>query len=375
MSIYGSIGENNSATLVPELTPADALPKGPCCSNCDAPMASGQMVCRRCGLYPSLGIFVDVDDEWEQWASPELATPKPRRNPVEECFAAVPLWAWTLLATNLTIVGLCVAGKLLLPANSVIFEFWGVWQLTLGLALFEILHITCFFMTATEDASMTLIDFIVNPMKAWFKTFARLPRRQWLVMGASNSITLAITAALVVGGIQWDRLWDWGIAPPAKSSLLSAVASAAANVPTNGKNLEESVKDFAGTAEGLEEGSADKKQSTPKAAERLKTDCLIVGFELNDLEQVAKLYLAHESKGRLVYAGSIMPKLDAEKAKLLKAKLLLARTSVPIVKVNMAATWVKPRFPCRVSYTVEAPNGMLRNMELDELLPEINVPW
>lgn len=372
--MYGSVEDSSTAVLAPEPAIPPAENVGSCCSNCETPMPKGQMVCQCCGFYPTMGIFVDVDSEWERFSNPEAAPPKTRRNPVEEFFSAVPGWAWTLMATNLSIVALCIAGKILIPSTSVVFEFWGVWQLTIGLAMFELLHVTCFFLTATGDATISLIDFIVNPMKAWFKTFARLPKRQWLVIGASNALTLAFTAAVIVGGVQWDRLWDWGIAPPAKSSLVSAVASAAANGPTNGKNLEESVQDFAGQAGNVDD-SANKKPASPKEPPRTKTDCLVIGFELNAMDQVSKLYLAHETAGRLVYAGTVTPQLDEEQGKLLRAKLMAARTATPLLKVTASATWVKPRFPCRVSYTVQTREGKLRNLQLEELLPEINIPW
>ncbi|CAK9037512.1 Uncharacterized protein SCF082_LOCUS22203 [Durusdinium trenchii] len=377
MSSFDSLEDSQSALLDAPEDCGAVEHSGPVCSKCEAPMATDQMVCRSCGWYPSLGIMVEVDADWERVASPEAGPAPPKRSPMEEFFSAIPSWTWPLVGTNLLILAACVAGRLLLPASSVAFEFWGVWQLVVGLAMVVVLHVLCFVMTASSDTSIGLFDIIVSPLKAWFKTFNKLPERKWLVIGATNGVMLALTAALVVGGINWDRLWDWNIKAHTKTSLVDAITSAAGNGPVEG-DLEESIEDFTGKAGQVDGAKGGKgKASTDKQREvvRKNADCLIVGFELNDLDKLSKLYMAHEVNGRLYYAGNLTPNLEPEEAAKLKAGLMRSRTGTPLVKTGHVATWVKPRFPVRVSYTVQSTDGKLRDMQIEELLPEINLPW
>lgn len=379
MSTFDKLEDSNSALLdAPELEGMDLESleyEGPVCSKCETPMADDQMVCRSCGWYPSLGIMVEVDSEWERAADPESVAPAPAKSPMEEVCTSIPSWTWPLAGSNLLILVATVAGRLLLPAGSVVFEFWGVWQLVAGLALVTVLHVLCFVMTASSDTSIGLFDIIVSPLKAWFKVCSRLPERKWLVIGATNGVMLSLTAVLVIGGINWDRLWDWNIEAHTKTSLVEAIASAAANGPVEG-DLEDSIEDFAGKA-GQVDGElgavADNKPDEP--VERQETDCLIIGFELSDLDQIDKLYLATEANGRLYYAGNVVPKLDPEDAAKLKRGLMRSITASPLVKTGHVATWVKPRFPVRVTYTLQADDGKLRDLEIEELLPEISLPW
>ncbi|WP_425399715.1 hypothetical protein [Aeoliella sp.] len=380
MSTFDPLEDSQTALLeVPvDGTENDGAPgyAGPVCSKCEAPMPDDQMVCRSCGWYPSLGITVEVDADWERVASPEAGPAPPKRNPMEEFCAAIPSWTWPLVGTNLLILAATIAGRFLLPATSVVFEFWGVWQLVAGLALVVVLHVVCFVMTASSDTSIGLFDILVSPLKAWFKTCQRLPERKWLVIGATNGVMLSLTAALVVGHINWDRLWDWNIKAHTKTSLVEAIASAAGNGPVEG-DLEDSIEDFTGKAGQVSDANAGgaKKNTQPVNIERQNADCLIVGFELNDLEQLDKLYLAHEVNGRLYYAGNLTPSLEPEESAKLKAGLMRSITGTPLVKTGHVATWVKPRFPVRVSYTVKSTDGKLREMQIEELLPEISLPW
>ncbi len=354
-----------------EVTP---FADGPRCSKCEAPMAADQMVCRSCGFYPSLGIAVDLDAEWEAAMNTEPAAPAEPKSAFEEFISSIPSWAWPVIGTNVGIVAVSLVGRLLLPADAALFEYWGTSQLLLGLALVVVIHITCYVMTASGDTDMGIVDIVVSPMKAWFRTFSRLPKRLWLVVGGSNGITLALAAVLIVGGIPWHRLWDWGIEAPTKTSLVDAITSAAGNGPAKEDNLEDAVVDFAG-----KQMPRDAKPAKPKKPEepkpRVKTDCLIIGFKANEAGEFTEVLVATDASGRLVYAGKLVPELPAEEKLELHRKLRQSRTGTPLVRTGQVATWVKPRFPCRVSYTEQTRDGHLVDMEWVELMPELQLPW
>ncbi|QDU57073.1 ATP dependent DNA ligase [Aeoliella mucimassa] len=369
--------EDSNAGLLetPATGSLDPAYEGPRCKRCESPMDEEQPVCFECGYHTTLGITVEIDREWEAAANPDSAPAPQQQDTWQEITQSIPSWAATLAVPNVVIIAMSLAVRLLIPRESIILEFWGVWQLAIGLMATLVLHVTCFIMTASTDSDIGIFDLLVKPLKPWWRTFAHLPERLWLAIGGTCGVTLALSAVLIIGGIQWDRLWDWGIKAPAKQSLVSAIAAAAANGPANDDGLEQAVGDFAGGAAGGITGDEASGNDDELATPRLDADCLIVGFQLNDREEVAKLVLATEQYGKLTYAGSLTPTLEPDESRKLAKRLQKAITSQPILKLSQTATWVEPRFTCRVSYTKQSDSGRLINAEWKELLPEINMPW
>jgi hypothetical protein len=279
-----------------------------------------------------------------------------------------------VIGSNVAILAVSLAGRLLLPSEAALFNYWGAVQLVWGLATVVALHITCVVMTASSDPDMGVVDLIVNPLKAWFRRIARLPEKLWLVIGASNGIALAVTAVLIVGGIPWHRLGDLGIETPTKTTLVEAITSAEAGGPSKDQSLDDAVVDFAGQSmPGDQQSEPPKKPAEPKP--RVKADCLIIGFNTNEFDEITEVLIATDASGRLVYAGKLVPELPPAEKVEFQSKLKRAKTGKPLVKTGQVATWVKPRFPCRVSYAEQATNGRLLEMEWEELLPEIGLPW
>ena len=133
---------SNSNAVVDADVSSAAVYDGPRCVKCESPLEADQVVCRACGYYASLGITVEIDQQWE--SAIDSAAPVVKQNAMEEFFAAIPGWALPIAVTNLLIIAAAVAGRLLLPAESVVLEFWGVWQLVVGLVLIVAMHIACF---------------------------------------------------------------------------------------------------------------------------------------------------------------------------------------------------------------------------------------
>ena len=103
---------------------------------------------------------------------------------------------------------------------------------------------------------------------------------------------------LVIGGLPYERLWDWGFKPPAKQDLMAAVMDRAKQVENNkADSLEEAVGDFAGKA-GL-----DEEKTPPKP--RKNTDCVIIGYQFDKDGRLSALVLGTAHLGKLVYAGNV----------------------------------------------------------------------
>jgi hypothetical protein len=56
----------------------------PCCEKCELPLKSDVVsICRNCGWYPSLGTYVELDEEYEALSDPEKVEAKPQPSHLE----------------------------------------------------------------------------------------------------------------------------------------------------------------------------------------------------------------------------------------------------------------------------------------------------
>lgn len=340
---------------------------------CEAPANPEQLVCRTCGYYASLGIHVEIDSQWEAVAGGELEA-QPKETPLETLHRVIPAWAWWLIALNVAIVVCCVTLRLTLPAEGMIRTYVSVSLFISGLVAVAACHATCFVMASISDVDLGIVDMVVKPLKGWIRTWSQLPRRLWLVMGASGGTTSALGAALLIGGIPFHVLLDWNFKQPPKQNLMGAVMAQAQKVPGGEeKSLEEAVEDFAGQA-GDAPSAVDPTKGQP-AKPRLKADCLIIGYNLDDRENISQLLLAVDHKGRLVYCGHVRPKLEPHQERELRNRLQEFPRSRSFVPTEKQAAWVQPRFTCRVTFEAMSKTGYLTKLEWDSLLSELKVPW
>jgi hypothetical protein len=132
-------------------------------------------------------------------------------------------------------------------------------------------------------------------------------------------------------------------------------------------SLEDAIGDFAGTADGLTDGTA-----TPEPPKQ-RADCVILGYQLDKDGRLSALVLGTTHLGILVHAGSVTPKMsETEKAELMQL-LAAIRTHEPLVTIESDRTiWVKPKHTCRVKYA-HKDKGRLTDIEWDKLLGTIQI--
>lgn len=340
---------------------------------CEAPASPDQLVCKACGYYASLGIHVEIDSKWEAVASGEPET-HAKETPLQTLNRAIPAWAWWLIALNVAIVASCVALRLTLPAEEMTRTYASVSLFICGLFSVVACHAACFVMSSISDVDLGIVDMVVKPLKGWVRTWSQLPRRLWLVMGASGGTTTALGAALIIGGIPFHVLLDWNIKQPPKQNLMGAVMAQVQKVPEGEKkDLDEAVEDFAGKAGGAP--TAVDPRKTKPAKPRVKADCLIIGYNLDDRENISQLLLASDHKGRLVYCGYVRPKFEPEEERKFRNRLRESTRSQSFVPTTKEAVWVQPRFTCRVTFEEISQTGYFTKIEWDSLLSELKVPF
>jgi ATP-dependent DNA ligase len=136
----------------------------------------------------------------------------------------------------------------------------------------------------------------------------------------------------------------------------------------NGKesdDLEKSISDFAGNKGDDKETKIDP----PKPQE--STDCVIFGYVPDGDGKIATLVLGTSNGGKLVYAGNVAPKLSDDEMKGLAESLKSIESERPIIRIEYAATWVQPKYTCRVNFGQRTKNGRLRDIQWNKLLGSI----
>jgi hypothetical protein len=258
----------------------------------------------------------------------------------------------------------------LTPNGSALRTTWSLAQLALGVLAFAGCHIFNFLVLAAEDADVGTLDLVMKPVKLWMRAAHNLPSRLWMANTAATSVTAAVMSPLVIGGLPYERLWDWGFEPPAKQELMGAVMNRVRKMESrNGAdNLEDAIGDFAGTADGL----TDQKPipETP----RQKADCVILGYRLDREGKFDSIELGTNYLGRLVYAGRVKPDMPAEERAKLLESLGKIRAYQPLIQIQSeTAIWVKAKIACRVSFT-HREQGRLHGIKWHSLLGRIGAP-
>jgi len=341
---------------------------GPCCEKCGAPIAVKEtLVCQKCGWYASIGTYVEIDKSWEIASNPDLATeddlkPAPK--------AKLPTWAYLLMGCVVGVIAESLAARLLTSDGSAVRTIWSLTQLLVGFVTFGVCHTCAFSLVMKNEADIKMMDYLLRPIKTWSMIFRDLPERSWVCYCGMGGLTAVAMSLLVIGAIPYERLLDWDVKEKAKSNLMGAIIEQAQNLAAEEEQgLEDAIGDFAGKAE------LDDKKKNPDAKQRQKEDCIIVGYMANKDGEIQTLLLAAEHFAKLKYAGNVRATdLSDEDLHDLTEKLKAIRTHKSFVRKSISgATWVKPKYLCRVSYKRRGKQGGLFGTKVEGLLGEVNL--
>ncbi len=233
---FASGGDGCLATLDGDVATDSAAGEwtGPRCEKCEAPLKSGVVtICRSCGWYASLGTFVELDPSWETaLEEPVTTTSAEPTSHLRVWFNLIPRWGWVVIGSVFVVIAESVVSRLITPSGSTLRTTWSLTQLAFGAVTVVVCHVFNFLKLAADDADIGLLDLLLKPLRLWARTCQNLPKRLWFFDAVVCGLTAIVMSLVVIGGIPYERLWDWGFQEPPKQNLMGAVMDRAKNSTT-----------------------------------------------------------------------------------------------------------------------------------------------
>lgn len=333
------------------------------CEHCQAPMATGQTFCRRCGFYPALKMFVEIDAEADEETA---AAPQPAKSHWEVWKSLIPPWGWALIAGVVVLLALSVAARLMVPEGRAL-AIWTYAQYGAGMAAFIAAHIACYMYAIMLDSSLSVLDIVLKPFAIWLVTLRDLPKTfKRVALGCWGQAAM-LFAVLVVGGVRYDEIIDWGKVPPKKKPKPNVAAPV--DGPADDMSMEEAMDELTKNA-GVSPG--DEKILQQEKGDRQKMSrCLIVGFTPNRESDFSSLILAVDERGgKWRVAGVLSEGIPIEARLVLNRRLRQIMRSTPVLPCDINAFWVEPKLTCTVWYEDWTDDRQLNRPFFDKLQPD-----
>ncbi len=352
-------------------TPAESLPQSPAgleaslCEKCETPRVGKQGWCRRCGWYPRLGTFVELDP----WDREDIPQPEPESK-LDACKKLMPLWAWKLLAGSAIVLGLSFLVRQILPSHGGFRFWWTVSEMAIGFIVFCGAHLSCYLFAIMINDRLQILDILLKPLAIWITVMRELPETFWRVASGVWGVA-AILGGLLVGGLADKDLLDWG-GTPARYNLTKAIADRAQQLVADAeteKTLQESVEDFAGKA-------AERKEKERHQLDKpkLPVDCLILGYKPMGDRDFYHLIIATDLGGKLQVVGTVSDGIPSELRAHLNKRMRELPQPNPFVPCKLEGKWIRPGLVCRIKAKRWSNDNRLIDPVFDEMLVDIDVP-
>lgn len=360
-------------------TPRGALPTAPpaasggtVCENCQLSTESGHNWCRHCGYCKLTRSFVELEP-WEAAATAaavEQSAGNASAHPVQILFRAVPRWAWHLLAGVAVILAISLTVRLLAPQTGPFRVAWTYGQILIGLVTFTVAYGAAYFFAIMVDGTLSILDLVLRPHTIWAISFRELPESLRRVSLGVWGAVAVLFALLVVGGLDFSKLIDWG-QPPPKRNLLAAITDLAKQAGDNGKSMEEALDEFTNQAGAKDKLDADKEADADPR--KLTADCLILGFVPLRENDFSALILASEVDGKIAYVGTVSDGIPAEVRAELNQRMRKLLRNAPLVRCELEGFWLKPKLTCQVRFQswTNAKNKTLTQPRFERLMGDV----
>jgi len=331
----------------PDVSAAEA------CPNCGSTEPwGGASWCPECGFYPKLNKCVGGG----------CAEAKIDQEPAK-LIDLFPPWTWVLGGGMAAIIVFSIIVRTSLGAEHPQRGLIALSQFIVGLIVLLVAQGAAFMKAVSMGSEFGPPDIFMKPFEIWKYSVQDLPKsaKKFWLMGWS--LTIAISALTIIGGIRYSAIFDdWGYQKSAQANLLQSISKMAQENAEEGDegNLEDSIDNFANGESPEDED--DLKQYEP-------VDCLIVGYTKSANSGISTLLLAKTVKNELKFVGSLPARqLPKEAQASLLRRMQNLRQAKPFVKMSLGGIWLKPVLMCKVSSKNFEKNKKLKGVKFESLL-------
>jgi hypothetical protein len=337
------------------------------CGNCKAPMSRGQTYCRRCGFYPTLNTFVEVQP-WETAGEGKPTTQEPAKSHIEVWKSLIPRWGWYLIAGAIVLVLISLIGRFM-PMTKNSRALWTYAQFGIGIIAAITAHVMAYMHAIMVNDQLSFIDILLKPWVVWKVSFDELPKSFKRVSLGSWGLTAALCAAFVVAGVRYDEIIDWGKVPPKKK--LKPLLPGFSMPKDSNMTMEEALEAFADQA-GIE--MTDEERLKEKGPNRNKmVKCLIVGYTPFRESDFERLVLAVQEGEKWRCVGMVSEGIPPDDRSTLNRRMRMIMRGTPAVPCgDIKAFWLQPKLMCTVWYEEWNEERLLLRPFFDKLQPDFD---
>jgi hypothetical protein len=357
------------SNLVPPPVRAGDQPhgaEGAACPNCQAPLANGQTLCRKCGFYATLNTFVEVEPDSAANAAEASAEPKSH---LQVWKSVIPPWGWGLIGGVLVLLVISFVGRFFAPSQSS-RAIWTYAQFAIGVIALIVAHVLCYLFAIMLDSTLNVLDIVLKPVAVWTPSIHDLPKSFKRVALGTWGLSAAVFAALVVGGVRYDEIIDWGKVPPKKKK--KPAVSVPIDSQDTDKSMEEALDEFTNNAGVTAQNGDDSKLD--KGNRQKMARCLIIGFTPHRESDFDSLILAIEEDGKWRYAGVVNEGIPVEVRSTLNRRMRTSLRSKPVIPCELNGFWVNPKLMCTVWYEDWTEEGRFKRPFFDKVQPDFQPP-
>lgn len=341
------------------------------CPNCGYAYASGNRSwCPQCGYLPNLGTFVDLDDY-----DREDADAVPTSAADLAWWQLIPLWLWIGVGGVIFLAAMSLSVLLSTSAESALRTRWSLLQILVGLLACLGAHALAFYRANLETDAFSPFDILLKPLDIWSRSIRELPYSSKRFLSAVWGFTAIFLAVTVIGGIPYERFWDWGFKQPVEQDLLAAIIdqakqNAGKKAGNEDGDLSDALNDLDSDGDGIPDADAILNLLPPN-----KMECLIIGYMMDDqeTEKLDRVILAGLVDNEFRCVGSLRAdKIPEDVVEHLLERMPRLEQPKPFLANDYHnAIWLKPKLTCRVLYKKWDQRGRLEEPELVQLLAEM----
>ena len=365
---------------------------GETCARCHTTQDWGRdSWCPNCGYYPSLDAKAINDKSWKDQI-PVEAESAPEGN----LFASLPTWFWIMMGGSVGILLLGLVVRTRAADEESLRGFIALTTLGVSAVVIGVAHVLACVYAMKRDRRITPMDAVVSWFSVWQPTITQLPATRFRLWSLSWGVTSAITALLIIGGIDYNAPFRTEKKVETKAfggKAIQAVTGAAKAAGQNndaqgmekalgelsdpnmvgadggGDTLEDAVNGLTETPEDLAGLAPDESETKEKAEESML--CIVYGMVMDDEQAPSGFLFAGKANRQYQHIAAInaedLTKNDYDRLTTRLSRKIRSNSAIPS---DIDAVWVDPVLVCKIRYVRKNDDGTVHGPEFESIVRE-----